>query len=156
MAAPVGLRVIDGETSSGCSSSRIRASKSAIFSSRRRERVTSAPVAYSQSSGRLFARQRLHVGLPPSHFYRQGSLVRSNTRMNCVSRVDFRDTDSFQFPAGKTSGPSVERTAAGAGGGRHVMNRGSVCRCVGLTENEAAALIYDSAVEWFSKGRSSG
>ncbi len=39
-----------------------------MFSSRRRDLVTSAPVAYSQSSGLLFATQRLHAGLFPSHF----------------------------------------------------------------------------------------
>ena len=42
-----------------------------MFSSSRRDRVTSAPVAYSQSSGRLLAMHRPQAGLLPSHFYKE-------------------------------------------------------------------------------------
>ena len=44
-----------------------------MFSSSKRDRVTSAPVAYSQSSGLWLAMHRPQAGLLPSHFCKYSS-----------------------------------------------------------------------------------
>ena len=71
-----------------------------MFSSRRRDLVTSAPVAYSQSSGRLLAMHRPHAGLLPSH------LCRARQWKVGVEDEQIAHT-AFNFRHGKQAAPLV-------------------------------------------------
>ena len=114
----------------------MRASRSAMFSSSRRERVTSAPVAYSQSSGLLFAMQRPQAGLLPSHLCRARQWkVGGRRRANCAYRL--------QFSAWQTGCAPIEGSTRGCSGHVSCVCM-SWCACVVYTPCLDEAVLYRS------------